>query len=141
MQLTACILFFLPLMFYTPQEKDEWQRLYTLEDSTIDVSNSNIVFGTDFTGRIKFRITLSKPQPISKNATVKYKSVIETIEFKCTERQYRIFDVKRFDSKGNTIDSNETQRSMEWKDIKLGSMMDKFLAPGCETIYKKKRNP
>ena len=141
MQLTACILFLLPLTTYATQEPDEWQRIYTLEDSAVDVSNSNIVFGTDFTGRIRFRITLSKPEPVSKNATVKYKTVIETIEFKCTERQYRIFDVKRFDSKGNIVDSTETERSMEWKDIKPRSMMDKFFTPGCETIYEKKRNP
>ena len=141
MKLIACILFLLPLTTYITQEPDEWQRIYTLEDSTVDVSNSNIVFGTDFTGRIRFRITLSKPEPVSKNATVKYKTVIETIEFNCTERLYRIFDVKRFDSKGNIIDSTETQRSMEWKDIKPRSMMDKFFTPGCEAIYKKKRNP
>jgi hypothetical protein len=141
MQLAACVLFLLPLTTYTTQEPGEWQRIYTLEDSTVDVSNSNIVFGSDFTGRIRFRITLSKPEPVSKNATVKYKTVIEAIEFKCAERQYRIFDVKRFDSKGNTVDSDETQRSMEWKDIKPRSMMDKFFTPGCATITEKKRNP
>ena len=141
MQLTACILFLLLLTNYAIQEPDEWQRIYTLEDSAVDVSNSNIVFGTDFTGRIRFRITLSKPEPVSKNATVKYKTVIETIEFKCTERQYRIFDVKRFDSKGNIVDSTETERSMDWKDIRPRSMMDKFFTPGCATITEKKRNP
>lgn len=141
MQLAACILFLLPLTTYTPQEPDEWQRIYTLEDSAVDVSNSNIVFGTDFTGRVRFRITLSKPEPVSKTAMVKYKTVIETIEFNCPERLYRIFDVKRFDSKGNIVDSTETERSMEWKEIKPRSMMDKFFAPGCATITEKKRNP
>jgi Surface-adhesin protein E len=141
MQVTTCILFLLSLLPFTTQEKDEWQRLYTFEDSTVDVSTSNIWFGTDFTGRIRFLLTLSKPEPVPGETGIKYKSVIETIEFRCSENLYRVVNVKRLDSKGNIIDPNEEQPTPVWKSVKAGSMMDKFYTPGCEVIYKKKRNP
>ena len=141
MQVTICILFLSLALPLTAQERDEWQRLYTFEDSAADVSTTNIWFGTDFTGRIRFRLTLSKPEPVPGKTGTKYKSVIETIEFRCTESLYRVVNVKRFDGKGNIVGSNEAQPTPEWKSVKAGSMMDKFYTPGCEAIYKKKRNP
>jgi hypothetical protein len=54
MRLLGSILFPLPLLFYSPQEKTKWRRLYTYEDSTVEVDASNISFalispdGSDF---------------------------------------------------------------------------------------------
>ena len=74
-------------------------------------------------------------------ARVKYKSVIETVEFKCPERQYRVIEVKRFDSKGRVVDADQIEPVVAWKEIASGTMMDKLLEPACKIIYEKKRNP
>lgn len=140
MGITASILFLLPLLFYSPQEKDKWQRLYTYEDSTVEVDAANIVFSSDFTGRVRFRFAFSKSQSLA-GKQVGYKSVIETIEFKCPERLYRIVDVKRFDKKGALLDSDDPKPSAEWEAVKTRGMMDNFLQPGCDVIYEKRRNP
>ncbi|HEY7546513.1 MAG TPA: surface-adhesin E family protein [Blastocatellia bacterium] len=141
MKATACALLLLPVLQYFPQEEDKWKRLYTYEDSAVDIETSNIIFSSDFTGRVRFRITLSKPQTLGGGADVKYKSVIETMEFKCPERRYRVVAVKRFDGKGNMVQSSEAEPPPEWKTAGLGSMMGKFMEAGCEAIYEKKRNP
>ena len=140
MRLIGSILFMLPLLFYSPQEKTKWQRLYTYEDSTVEVDASNIIFSTDFTGRVRFRFAFSRLQPLA-GKQVRYNSVIETIEFKCEERLYRVVDVKRFDGRGTLVDSDAPTRSADWENVKARSMMDKFLLPGCHAIYEKRRNP
>lgn len=127
------------LLSYSPQEKIKWQRLYTYEDSAVDVDSSHIGFGNDFTGRVTFRFVFSKSQQLA-GGKLTYTSVTETIEFKCEQRQYRVVDVKRYDKKENLVDS-DPRRSEEWEDAKAGSMMDKFLQPGCHAIYEKRRNP
>ena len=140
MGITGSILFLLPPLFYSPQEKTKWQRLYTYEDSTVEVDASNIIFSTDFTGRVRFRFAFSKLQPLA-GKQVRYRSVIETIEFKCPQRLYRVVDVKRYDGKGTLVDSDAPTPSADWEDVKARSMMDKFLQPGCHAIYEKRRNP
>jgi hypothetical protein len=140
MELIASILFLLPLLFYSPQEKSKWQRLYTYEDSTVEVDASNIIFSTDFTGRVRFRFAFSKLQPLA-GKQVRYKSVIETIEFKCEQNRYRVVDVQRYDNKGTLVDSDAPTPSAVWEDVKARSMMEKFFQPGCHVIYEKRRNP
>jgi predicted fused transcriptional regulator/phosphomethylpyrimidine kinase len=141
MQLTACLLFLLPLLPSPAQENEKWQRLYTWETSAVDINTSNIVFGTDFTGRVRIRFTLSKPEMVRAKASIKYKSVIETIEFKCKEKQYRILKVERFDSKEDVVDTEEAQSPTEWKAAKPRTMFPSYFEPACEVIYEKRRKP
>src|ERR1041384_3317578 len=83
----------------------KWQRLYTYEDSAVDVDPSHIVFSNEFTGRVTFRFVFSKSQQLAGGKPT-FTSVIETIEFKCEQRRYRVVDVKRYDKKENLVDSD-----------------------------------
>ena len=72
---------------------------------------------------------------------VKFKTRLETIELKCAERRYRIYQVTILDSKGKPVQSYEMDPKEEWKFAKSGSMMDKLGGFGCRVILEKKRNP
>ncbi len=139
--ITCAFLFFMLLSFTPAQEKDRWQTILSTDDATVGMNVSTVIFGTDYTGRVQFRITLSKPAPVAGKEGVRYKTVIETMEFRCPDRLYRVIDVKRFDSKGNQIDSNEAKPSVEWIPVKSSGLMSKMFTQGCELIYKKKSNP
>ena len=67
MHVIVYISILLSLLSYPAQEEDKWRRLYTFDDATVEVSTSNIRFGTDFTGRVRFRLTLSKSGPLLGN--------------------------------------------------------------------------
>jgi hypothetical protein len=140
MQVMTCA-FLSFILLAAAQEKDHWQRIYSFDDATVDLNTSSVIFGPDFTGRVQFRISLSKPEPAPGNKGARYKSVIQTIEFRCPERLYRVVEVKRFDGKGNQIDSTETKPAEEWNGVKSGSLMSRLLTHGCELIYEKKKNP
>ncbi|HJP95849.1 MAG TPA: surface-adhesin E family protein [Candidatus Saccharimonadales bacterium] len=141
MQPTVMLLILLPLQTYSAQEKDQWQRLYTFDSATVDISTTNIWFGSDFTGRVRFRLRLSKPEPVSMKAKAKYQVAIETMELRCEARQYRVVEEKLYDSKDKPIAGDSARATGEWKRVEPRSMMDKYFEPGCGVIYKKKQNP
>jgi hypothetical protein len=141
MQTIACLLCLLPLQTYAVQEEDKWQRLYSFDTATVDISTTNIWFGSDFTGRVRFRLMLSKPERVSGNGKATYQVVIETMELRCDQRQYRVVDVKRYDRKGKLVDAGMAQPASAWKAVESGGMMDKYIGPGCDVVYKKKQNP
>jgi hypothetical protein len=140
MQAIAILLFLLPAQSYSAQEKDQWQRLYTFDASTVDISTTNIWFGSNFTGRVRFRLTLSKPEPVRARSKVTYQVSIETMELQCEQWQYRVVDEKLYDRKGKLI-ADSPRPTGEWKGVESGSMMDKYFSPGCSVVYKKKQNP
>ena len=123
------------------QVKEKWQRIATYEDSTVDLNVANVIFSTAFSGRLRFRITLSKAIPLSKGFAVKYKSVIETVEFKCDVRQYRVNKVEMFDGRGEEIDLAQREAENEWKEVRNTGIWERLYKSGCELIRVRKRNP
>jgi len=137
MRFFIAILFLLLLLPSTgAQEKDRWRRIITFEDSIVELNLSQVSFGEGNIGRVRFRTTYSKPVPIRGGGI--YKSLIETIEFRCAERQYRLVKEEFFDKKGSIINSMETKTTTEWKDIKTLSTMERLMIPACELIKEKR---
>jgi hypothetical protein len=142
MRIIGLVFFFLlsaPSVF--AQEKDKWQRITTLDGSVIEMNVSTVVFSTGGIGRVKFRFSFSKPEPVSGMPGVKYQSFIETIEFKCSESQYRLYEVTLFNSKGDPIRTDEKDSSAKWKDMKTGKLMHRLSTSACQFIAEKRRNP
>src|SRR5215813_2495781 len=79
------------------QNKPEWQRVYTFEESFIEMNTSNVILGGDI-GRITFRWTFDQTEPLSRNSTLRYQSRLETIEFKCADKRYRMYEVTYLDT-------------------------------------------
>ena len=50
------------------QTKDKWQRVYTGEDSVIDINAANLSFEPDSILRAEFRTVLSKPETFEGSA-------------------------------------------------------------------------
>jgi hypothetical protein len=141
-EMTIVALVLMLLSFSThAQEQERWQRVATFEDTTVDLDTTNVVFGPDFTGRVRLRFTFSKPQPIPGNTKVKFRSVIETTEFLCTQRRHRQFAAQWLDDKGNEVDAVKADPDAQWKNVKVGSVMYKLMTPACELISEKRRNP
>jgi hypothetical protein len=141
MQPTASALLLLLLsLSASPQEKEQWQRIYTYNESSVDADAAKVVFGSGFTGRVKFRFLYRKPQILSDGKGIIYKAVIQTMELRCDETAYRVISIERLDNKGRRVDIEENG-SAEWREAKRGSMMERLIRPGCELIYEKRRNP
>ena len=140
-----------PVLLAVQGEKEKWQRVYTGEDSIIEINVSKITFveynvsrTVTFgyrTGRVGFRTIFSKPETLKEKPGVRYKSRLETIEFNCTANRYRLYIATLLDDKGKVIKTFGWDPSEEWKETKHGSMMDKLAGAACKLIDEKRRNP
>jgi hypothetical protein len=124
--LVGCLLCSLAISIRAQGEKDRWQRVYTGEESVIDVNVSSLTFEVSHILRVKFRTILSKPESLKEKPGTKYKSRLETIEFKLTEKRYRFYDIGLLDSAGKTVQSYEANTSEDWKVLKDGGMMQRL---------------
>jgi hypothetical protein len=106
----------------------------------VEVDAANVAFGSDFTGRVKFRFTYSTSQSLPKKG-IKYKRVIQTMDFECAESRYRIVTVERLDGKGKQVEFEKAQPEAEWKSLKSGNLLDNMFKAGCALINEKKKNP
>ena len=107
------------------QTKDKWQRAYTGDDSVIDVNISSLTLETGHVLRVDFRTTLARPENIAAQQSAKYKSRIETINFKLNQNRYRLAEIVWFDSKGAKLTSSTTTAE-DWRVLKPGGVMEKL---------------
>ncbi len=153
MKILPCTLLLLaPLLIAAQDEKEKWQRAYSSEDSIIEIDVSRVTFveyhiskkvtfAATRVGRVRFRTILSKPEAVNEKPAAKYKTRLETIEFNCTEKRYRLYEATLFDAKGKVVKSYEWDPSNDWRELKFGSMMEKLSIPACRLIDEKRRNP
>ena len=157
-----------PLILLASQEPpDKWRRVYTGDDSVIEISVSNVTFSAynvsvkvNFralnTARVRFRTTFSKLQTLDDTPTLKYKSRVDTYEFHCQEEsrvirneqpdlihltplEYRLYESKLLGLKGEIIKSYD--HPSDWKPNKNASLMDKLNRAACALIEEKINTP
>ena len=127
-RVVVCLLCILPISVLAQQGKDSWQRVYTGEESLIDVDVSSLTFEASRIVRVRFRTIYSKPESLTETPAMKYKSRLETIEFKLTEKRYRFRETSLLDSTGKTIQFYEAPLSEDWKIPKSGGIMEKLFS-------------
>ena len=86
------------------QNLPQWYRVYTFDESRIEMNTSKVVLGGDI-GRLTFRWTFDEPQVFSGDSGFKYNTREETIEFRCSDNLYRVFQIDFLDSSGRVLRS------------------------------------
>lgn len=114
-----------PLCIQAQQEKDKWQRVFTSEAFVTEINKSSLRLEPERILRIQSRTVLSDPVRISGNTGPKYKSTLQTVDYKLGEGQYRISETVFLDSSGKVL--LETVGTTDWRVIKEGGVMDNVL--------------
>jgi len=115
------------------QELPKWYRVYTFDESIIEMNTANVILGGDI-GRVTFRWTFDQPEPLTGNPQLKYKRRLETIEFKCSDQRYRYYEVRLLDLTGKPIRSELMRSPYTWFEIKPGGVIATISIPACELI-------
>src|SRR5258708_16897261 len=63
------------------------------------------------------------------------------MEFNCSQRRYRLYDLAFYDAAGKVIRREEMNPPVEWRTVTFGSVMEKLFAPACELIEKREHPP
>jgi hypothetical protein len=124
--LIACFLFSVPISISAQQEKVRWERVYTGEDSIIEIDASSLKFDTDRILRATFRTVLTKPERLPEKSGINYKSRFETIAFTLVPRRYRFEVVDWLDGSGKVVQSYKSPASGDWKALKAGGIMERL---------------
>ncbi|HEY8185935.1 MAG TPA: surface-adhesin E family protein [Pyrinomonadaceae bacterium] len=122
------------------QKLPTWFRVYTFDESTVEMNTAVVTFITHDISRVRFRWTFNKPETLNGEPKVKYQSRLEVIEFKCSESQYRPYHLTFLDAAGKMVRLEEMDPPGEWRAATSGSMMEKLLKPAC-ALVKQKTNP
>ncbi|HEY3040071.1 MAG TPA: hypothetical protein VGJ66_15130 [Pyrinomonadaceae bacterium] len=113
------------LLFVHAQSKHKWQRVYTGDDSVIEVNASSLILERDHVLRADFRTILAKSENIAVSQGAKYKSRIETIRFKLNDNRYCLGETTWFDAKGTKLHSY-TPAAEDWRVLKRGGVMERL---------------
>jgi hypothetical protein len=114
----------LPICIQAQQAKAKWQRVYTGEDSVIDINVFSLRLEPNHILRVEFRTIFSKPEKLAGAPEAKYKSQLETIVFKLNEKRYRLCETTLLDPKGVTLESQTATTAEDWRVLKHGGVME-----------------
>jgi hypothetical protein len=123
--LLACLLC-VPVHLRAQQTKDKWQRVYTGDESVIELNASSLRFKSDYILRVQIRTVMSHPETIERTSAAKYKTRLETIDFKLNDRRYRMFETSLLDSGGKELQSYATSEMRDWRVLKSGGIMERL---------------
>jgi len=135
------VLFVCVLWLYSPAltaQVPEWDRVYTFDESTIEMNTSLVTLISKDVSRVRFRWNFDQPQVLAGLPKEKYQSQLEVMEFNCSSNQYRSYHSTYFDAAGNIVRINDVPGN--WRAVAPGSMIEKLFVPGCKLI-KSKTNP
>src|SRR5678816_101973 len=114
------------------QQLAEWYRVYTFDDSVIEMNTSLVTLISEDVARVRFRWTFDQPEALSEEPKSKYKSRLEVMEVNCSLHQYRPYHFTYYDTTGNMIRIHDLPG--EWSAIASGSMMEKLFVPACKSV-------
>ena len=115
-----------PGLVRAQQTKDKWERVYTGEESVIEINTSSLKFAPDRIMRVQFRTMYSRAETVPGTSDTKYKMRLETIDFKLNEGQYRISETSLLDSNGKELQWYSTSQMREWRVLKSGGVTEKL---------------
>lgn len=116
------------------QRGSVWQRVYTFDDSVIEMNTGQIVKTAEGVGHATFRWSFDQSQTYSSDRRIKYKTRIERIEFKCSEDRFRTYDLKLLDDAGKVVRHESKLRLAEWSDTRSSAVMSTLAGAACNLI-------
>ena len=128
--LLACLLCG-PVPLRAQQTKDKWQRVYTGDESVIEINVSSLRFQPDYILRVQFRTVMSHPETVAGSSGAKYKTRLETIDFKLDESRYSVFETSLLDSGGKELQSYATSEMRDWRAFKAGGITERLFYAAC----------
>ena len=132
--LFVIVLWLYPLTL-TAQSLPEWHRVYTFDESTVEMNTSLVTSISKDVVRVRFRWTFAEPQVLSGLPKEKFQSQLEVMEFNCSQNRYRPYHFTFYDTAGNIVRIDDSPGT--WRSVTSGSMIEKLFVPGCALIRKK----
>lgn len=123
------------------QPLPEWFRVYTYDDSIIELNTNYVMFSNQKTERVRFRWSFQSLQTLDEKTEVKYQTILEEVQLDCRNKDFRLYSAQWLNKKGDVVANKTYEADKDLEDVRFGSMMDKFFEPACKLIELRKREP
>lgn len=98
----------------------------------IEINSSAVTLQPERILRAQFRTVFSKTETIGRGeAAVKYKTSMETIDFRMQDQRYRYFEVTLLDTAGKVVQKTTANDSVYWKVLKAGGINERLFNAAC----------
>lgn len=121
------------------QAPSQWERVYTFDESFIDINTQIVTLIEQDVARVRFRWTFDQPEELSGRAGTKYKSRIEVVELNCKKKVYRPYHISFFDQSDELILAQLIEPPRHWRRFNHGLVMPNLLGPTCALVEEKTR--
>lgn len=123
----------------TAQQTAEWSRVYTFDESVIDINTTRVVTLFGERGHVTFRWSFARDEPLSAGSRVRYRSRLEVAEYDCTDKRYRPLQVTFLNSAGKVVHAEEMNPPLPWRDATSSIITEKLFNSACQFITPVKR--
>lgn len=96
---------------------DQWLRVFTDEESLIDVDRTSLVLEQNRVISAQFRTKFLKPETVPGKPEIKYQTRVDFIQFSLKDRRYRISKSNFLDALGNVVLSYSSSGTNRWKPL------------------------
>ena len=114
-----------PFCVQGQQTPDKWERVHTGQEYVIEINVSHMKLDPDHILQAQFRTILSAPESLRGQPEAKYKTRLETIDFKLNERKYRFAEVTLLDPSGKVLQTYPTA-TQDWRVLKAGGITERL---------------
>jgi hypothetical protein len=119
------------------QKLPEWYRVYTYDESTIEMNTALVTMISEDVTRVRFRWTFNEPQLLRGDSGKKYQSELQVMEFNCSAKQYRPYHLTFLDAAGDIVRIDDAPG--KWQKVNFSNMIEKLFVPACDLIRTKTR--
>lgn len=123
------------------QPLPEWFRIYTYEDSIIELNTNYVMFSSQKAERIRFRWIFQQLQTLDEKSQIKYQTILQEVRLDCRNKDFRLYSAQWLDGKGHVVANEIYKEDENRRKIRFGSMMEKFYESACKLIELRKRQP
>jgi hypothetical protein len=94
---------FLMVVPCAAQASGEWERVYTFEDSFVELNTRRVFHDGDGVFRVTFRWSFGEPQVFSADPRVRHRGRLEVFQVDCRSGLYRVREVTPLDAAGRPV--------------------------------------
>ena len=105
--------------------QDKWERVHTGQEYIIEINVNHLKLERERVLQAQFRTILSQPESLRGKPEAKYKTRLETIDFKLNDGKYSFAEVTLLDPSGKVLQSYLSP-TQEWRVLKPGGITERL---------------
>jgi hypothetical protein len=102
---------------HAQNEANRWLRVFTEEESIIDIDRLSLALEQEQVIKAQFRTTFLRPKVVLGKSVIEFQARFDSIQFDVRKRRYRVTESKFLDASGKVVSSYASSAATDWKPL------------------------